>query len=359
MVYPWAVAYIGKLAPKVIPEHALGAPGSKNVGAVGMTIRSVRSVSRGAMAVMGTTAALLAAVGATTGGCEGKTATLGEHDAGGGTGSSSGSGSGSTTGAASGAMGTMTGSTTGAASGASGTQSGATGTQSGPPDGGDAASTSSTGTGALRFDGLSAQVDVPLGIGAVSQTAFSSELWFKTTAPTGVVFEVYSDNPAGADRSTYLKNGQVCFYVYTPAFSEICTTGALLNDGAWHSVACTLGPSGQLLYVDGTLSAMQRAVTTSAFAGDTGVRLGYGYLGPQGPLTFFAGFISEVRLWLVERTATQLAASRDQSLDPATPGLEGYWKLNESASDSTAGGDNGELVGFSFNPSPWVVPGPF
>ena len=94
---------------------------------------------------------------------------------------------------------------------------------------------------ALRFDGVGDYVKIPAAPGGAGETAFSSEVWFKTTAPTGMLFEVYSESPVGADRSTYLKNGAVCFYVYTPAFSEICTSGASFNDGAWHHVASTRG----------------------------------------------------------------------------------------------------------------------
>jgi Concanavalin A-like lectin/glucanases superfamily len=243
------------------------------------------------------------------------------------------------------------------------------GSEGTPSDaGGDAADGSACDAGstraALRFDGLTAYVRLPASPGGASNTAFSSELWFKTTAQTGVLFEVYSDNPVGADRSTYLKNGQVCFYVFTALASEVCTNGAPLNDGVWHSVAATLGVDGQLVYVDGVLSAMSPTVTASQFTYDTAFRLGCGYLGPMGPLTFFQGDLDEVRVWSVERSPAELAAGRRQSIDPATPGLQGYWKLDESgttaiAPDSTAAAHDGTLIGFSFNPSPWVTPGAF
>jgi Concanavalin A-like lectin/glucanases superfamily len=207
-------------------------------------------------------------------------------------------------------------------------------------------------------------VRLPAAAGGASETAFSSELWFETTTPTGMLFEVYSDGQPGADRSTYLKEGQICFYVYVTSFSEICTTTATFDDGAWHSAQATLGTGGQLLYVDGVLAASRLAVTASQFNYDTAFRLGYGYIGPEGALTYFAGVLDEVRVWSVERSPTELAAGRRQSIDPATPGLQGYWKLDESgttaiAPDSTAAAHDGTLIGFSFNPSPWVTPGAF
>ena len=230
---------------------------------------------------------------------------------------------------------------------------------------GDVATTDAALAGVcLRFDGVGAYVALPAANGGASETAFTSELWFKTTAPTGMLFEVYSDGAPGADRSTYLRGGKVCFYVDGSGASEICTTATTFNDSTWHNVASTLGPSGQRLYVDGTILGTASAVTTSTFNYDTGFRLGYGYIGPGGPLTFLTGYIDDVRLWSVERTPEELAAGRGKAIDPATPGLQGYWKLDESgnttiAPDSAVPAHDGVLIDFSFTTSPWVSPGAF
>ena len=236
-----------------------------------------------------------------------------------------------------------------------------------PNDGtvGDAATTDAALAGTcLRFDGVGAYVALPAADGGASETAFTSELWFKTTAPTGMLFEVYSDGVDGADRSTYLKGGKVCFYVDGSGASEICTTAATFNDSTWHNVAGTLGPSGQRLYVDGTVLGTASGVTASTFNYDTGFRLGYGYIGPSGPLTFFTGYIDDVRLWSVQLNPEQLAARRGMAIDPTTPGLQGYWKLDESGNttttpDSVVPAHDGVLTEFSFTISPWVSPGAF
>jgi hypothetical protein len=58
--------------------------------------------------------------------------------------------------------------------------------------------------------GTSAYVPLPAASGGANEATFSSEIWFKTTTPTGMLFEVYAaTGPTGADRSTYLKNGRV------------------------------------------------------------------------------------------------------------------------------------------------------
>ena len=213
---------------------------------------------------------------------------------------------------------------------------------------------------ALRFDGVDDVVNFTIPAGSPSETAFTEETWFKTTAATGMLLEVYG---SGADRSLYVKTGKVCFYVFTPSYSEICSVGTF-NDGNWHHAAGALGTGGQELYVDGVSAASAPSVTASAFVAETGLRAGYGSIGPNGPLTYFAGDLDEVRLWTVKRTATEIANNRSVHINPSTSNLQGYWMFDEtgsaaSAADATAGAHPGTLVGFTFNPSPWVSPGAF
>lgn len=212
-------------------------------------------------------------------------------------------------------------------------------------------------TTALLFDGTNDQVVIS---GGANEAAFTAELWFKGTKATGMMLEVYG---SGADRSLYLVDGKVCFYVYTPAYSAICTA-ANKNDGAWHHVAGTLGSvMGQRLYIDGVEEASAPTVKASAFAADTGIRLGYGYIGPYGANVYFGGTLDEVRVWSVERTAAEVSADRMAAVGPTAKGLDAYWKLDETGSASIAadakGTRAGMLTGFDFTTSPWTSPGAF
>ena len=311
----------------------------------------------------------------------GGTTSGGTGGSGGTTGGSGGitGGSGGTTGGSGGTTG-GSGGTTGGSGGTTGGTGGTTGgTGGGTTDGGadasdaktdasdsgsDAASDASDGglsAGALRFDGTDDVVNLSTAAGAASETAFSSELWFRSVKKTGMLLEVYG---GGADRSLYLDAGKVCFYVYTPSYSTICTTAATYADGVWHHAAGTLGTAGQYLYVDGASAASAPAVKASAFSGDTGFRAGYGYIGPNGVLTYFAGDLDEIRVWSVQRTASEINASKSVTISPTTTGLQGYWKLDETgaatvAADATTPAHNGTLVGFTTSPSPWVSPGAF
>jgi hypothetical protein len=217
--------------------------------------------------------------------------------------------------------------------------------------------------GALHFDGVDDVVTLPADPGGANEDSFSSELWFRTTALTGMLFEVYTPG-GGADRSTYLKDGTVCFYVYTPNYSELCTSNKTWNDGRWHHAAGTLGLDGQHLYLDGQLVATAATVTRSAFQDDMQFQLGKGHIGPWGPIVFFSGDVDEVRLWKVQRTEKEIAANLRSSIFPIIPDLQGYWRLDESgtantAADDTSSAHRGILSGFSFTPSPWISPGAF
>src|SRR5687768_10942122 len=85
------------------------------------------------------------------------------------------------------------------------------------PDGGPSWS------GALRFNGIGAYTSVPEP--GASEVAFTIEAWFRARAMTGVIAELAHISGAvtiAADRSIYLRDGAVCFYVYEPTRSVLC-----------------------------------------------------------------------------------------------------------------------------------------
>jgi hypothetical protein len=233
-------------------------------------------------------------------------------------------------------------------------------------DASDAAGDASDGglTGiALEFDGVVDQVVMPTVDGGANEAAFTTEVWFNTTNPTGSLFEVFGGG--GADRFLVVESGAVCFYVYGSPTTLLCSPATTYADGAWHHAAGTLGViNGMCLYVDGVLSVSQATPTSSAFNYDTNFRLGYGHTDLNSTLVYFGGKLDEVRVWSIERTAADILASYKTHLPGTTPGLQGYWKLDGSgasttATDSTPNGNDGVLENFTFAPSPWVAGGAF
>lgn len=230
-----------------------------------------------------------------------------------------------------------------------------------PSDGAADASDGAASIGALHFDGVNDRVYLPTtpDAGAANETAFTVELWFRTTALTGTFFEVYGKT-GGADRFIYLEAGKPCFYVYGSPTTEMCGATAGFNDGQWHHIAGTLGATGGMrLYVDGALAGSAATPNKSTFTWDTDFVLGYGHIGFLSGLVSFAGDLDEVRLWSVERTGAEIAANYNKAVAANSAGLQGYWKLDESGStataqDQTAGAHHGTLTNFTFVTSPWV-----
>lgn len=223
----------------------------------------------------------------------------------------------------------------------------------------DAGTSDAGATGnALHFDGIDDRVAIRGEVGGFRRDAFSEEAWFRTRTSSGAMLELHSTVRTGADRTLYIRAGLVCFYVYSPTRSSRCTA-TRYDDGAWHHVAGTLGPAGQTLYVDGVLVSRTASVTSSAFDWDNELQLGYGHIGADALLEHFGGELDEVRLWRVTRTATDVQASFRGAIDPASPGLIGYWRMEQSgtasvAQDSSPAARPGRLEGFDFQPSPWV-----
>lgn len=233
-----------------------------------------------------------------------------------------------------------------------------------PGDGGvDAAPDAPGSPGALVLDGVDDVVVIATADGGPSESAFTAEVWFKTTAAVGNMFEVYGAG-GGSDRFLYTNGGKVCFYVYGPP-TTVCSAGEGYNDGAWHHAAGTLGSvGGQKVYVDGKLEGTLATTVQSTFSGGTMIRLGFGHTAFNSPMVRFAGQLDEIRMWSVERSAAEILAHFDRPLSPATAGLQGYWRLDETGSapaakDETSPGHDGTLDGFTFATTPWVGPGAF
>jgi hypothetical protein len=66
-----------------------------------------------------------------------------------------------------------------------------------------------------------------------------------------------------------------------------------------------------------------------------------------------------VRLWSVQRTAADITATWFTTVDPATPGLQGNWKLDGATTDralidSTGNNAAGTVFNYDANFDPWV-----
>ncbi|WP_028047338.1 LamG domain-containing protein [Cellulomonas sp. URHE0023] len=185
---------------------------------------------------------------------------------------------------------------------------------------------------------------------------FSIEAWFKTTTTAGGKIVGFGNkntgNSGSYDRHIYMEtSGQVTFGVY-PGQKRTLTSSKTYNDGSWHHVVGTLGPTGEKLYVDGARIG-QRTDTTGAQA----IPAGYWRIGGDSAWAgapYFNGSIDDVAIYPTALTAQKVDAhwvsSGRSSTFPATPadaygaavlGQSGeapeyYWRLGEAVGTTAA-----------------------
>jgi hypothetical protein len=133
-------------------------------------------------------------------------------------------------------------------------------------------------------------------------TSYSIGTWFKTTTTKGGKLIGFGNNnrapSTSYDKHIYMTNaGKLVFGVYTGSTQTI-SSSASYNDGKWHQVVATQGPTGMKLYVDGAQVASGNVTTNQSFTGYW--RVGGDTLTswPSAPTSsFFAGSIADVTIY--------------------------------------------------------------
>jgi hypothetical protein len=124
---------------------------------------------------------------------------------------------------------------------------------------------------------------------------------------------------------------------------------AIKNNRSHHCAAVFDASADTLtLYVDGA-QVGQTTGQTNAIAGNTNkLTVGAAPENPSQPKNF-KGFVREVRIWDVARSAAEILANKSATLTGSESGLTGYWKLDEQAgavaADSSPSGFDGNLTG--------------
>ncbi len=143
----------------------------------------------------------------------------------------------------------------------------------------------------------------------VSPQTFTEEAWFKTTTSRGgKIIGFGSSNTANSstfDRSVYMDNNGAVRFGASSAKVLASKTG--LNDGQWHHVVASMGPSGIRLVVDGKVAGTDATVTSGSDY------WGYWRVGgdaltgwPSKPTSnAFAGTIDDVAVYPAELSLAQ------------------------------------------------------
>jgi len=143
---------------------------------------------------------------------------------------------------------------------------------------------------------------------AIPLSSYTLEAWVRTTSTSGGAVlsdSLYTPTPDGRqsptmDRLLYFANdGTVHFGMFSNNANQSIGSTTPYNDGTWHLLTATAGPSGALLYVDGAQVAANAALRDGAvFFGHW--RLGGdSFLGWPNPPTsgYLAGSIANVAVY--------------------------------------------------------------
>lgn len=212
-----------------------------------------------------------------------------------------------------------------------------------------------SGNNGLNFDGATNEVIIPAG----SQYDLSSgtvEFWVNPSSLSGAFSTVLGNRGTGGVRYSFhlsstqigIDNGSGTINTLTPATpipTNTWTHLAFVNDGTQTTV-----------YINGTASGTVPGGFNSTVTGQP-VTIGAANT-PGAGEGFFAGGIDEVRIWNIQRAASDISANVNNSLTGAESGLVGQFTFDEGiagadntgmtlALDNTANNNHGTLRNFA------------
>lgn len=223
----------------------------------------------------------------------------------------------------------------------------------------------------VAFNGSNGQVAAS---GIVSgPNTYSVEAWINTTTTSGgkiIGFGNrqggldFSGNPAlstNYDRHVYMTNdGRIVFGTYNGGTHTV-TTATPFNDGQWHHIVATQGPSGMALYVDGVRRGVNPWNAPQTYNGYW--RVGGDNIGgwPDQPASnFFTGRIDDVSVYPTVLDKTRIQAHYVAAGYPAPPTTRptdaygqavyddsptAYWRLDETTGTVAADASDNDTTG--------------
>ncbi|MDG2076210.1 MAG: Calx-beta domain-containing protein [Arenicellales bacterium] len=220
---------------------------------------------------------------------------------------------------------------------------------------------------ALNFDGTDDLIDITDAANISVTSNYTIEAWVYSTKAVatdngsntyqGIVSKGDYDYQLGlADKSGALSNQEtggndhnLFFYENgAPTSTNVVAAGVGVAVNAWTHVAVTNDGTDHKIYLDGTLVQTSTAtgMVDGARALIIGASLKTGRDGSGGKVDYtdwFKGSIDDVRLWNEARTVGEVNANKKVALRGDEEGLIGYWKLDNSLTDS-AGLGSGDGV---------------
>ena len=131
-------------------------------------------------------------------------------------------------------------------------------------------------------------------------------------------------------------------------------TNSTIPLDTWTHVACVVESNGNgYFYINGNLDATYNFGSNFEFYNnDEALVIG---ADPPGNTEWWYGNLDDIRLWNTSRTADQINAGMNQSIDPYQDGLVAYWNFNAGSGgeiyDITGNGNHGIINGANWSTS--------
>lgn len=204
--------------------------------------------------------------------------------------------------------------------------------------------------GSLSFDGIDDFVRGNEAVELNDLSALTVEAWVKPAAATGDRVAVAKLSAATRQSWALVRSnsGTAASTIGGSAIDCAVDAGVQLPVGVWTHVAMTWNDGGQIpkIFVNGVLEQTATCSTGIAWVLSP-LGIGAAFENDGAVVTqYWAGLIDEVRIWKVERTAAQILAQKNSSLNTATNLLASF-RFEEGSGSTTAGGSvvNGTLGG--------------
>lgn len=203
----------------------------------------------------------------------------------------------------------------------------------------------------LNFDGTNNYINLGTGLRNITNKV-TLEAWIKTTSTNNqwIIGKYYNLDDKGFQ--LYTIGGKAAISGRDNANIYRTADGTtLINDGKWHHLAGICNVSIWEIWVDGKLEG---SLNTGNLNADlTSVQpLTIGNYAFYSDL-YFNGEIDEVRIWNTARNSSDIRQYMCQKLNPNSPGLVGYYKLDEGtgtfATDKSISNITGTLINFNSN----------
>jgi Ca2+-binding RTX toxin-like protein len=213
--------------------------------------------------------------------------------------------------------------------------------------------------GAIDLDGSGDRIVVAASTSLDITTNLTVEAWVRLDGAQPTFSTLVAKGDWGYQiRMSALHPGAIEFISGTPGapvrgVAAISTTH--LDTGVWYHVAGVVDGNQQRIYINGQLEGTTARGSTTVTTNDFDLWIG-GNEEMSG--RDFNGAISDVRIWSLARSASEIANSMHSTLAGSEPGLRGNWVLDSAAGpygeDQSPNGNDGLVIG---NPGAADFPG--